>query len=29
MDGSIIDETQAFISRQREALLAQRDAIFT
>jgi hypothetical protein len=29
MDGSIINETQAFITRQREALLAQREAIFT
>jgi hypothetical protein len=28
MDGSIIDETQAFITRQREALLAQRETIF-
>jgi hypothetical protein len=29
MDSAIIDETQAFITRQREALLAQREAIFT
>src|SRR5580700_10300464 len=29
MDSAIIDETQAFITRQREALVAQREAIFT
>jgi hypothetical protein len=29
MDASIMNETQAFITRQREALLAQREAIFT
>jgi hypothetical protein len=29
MDSTIIDETQAFITRQRDALLAQREAIFT
>jgi hypothetical protein len=29
VDSTIIDETQAFITRQRDALLAQREAIFT
>jgi hypothetical protein len=29
MDGSIIEETQAFIGRQREALVAQREQIFS
>jgi hypothetical protein len=28
MDGTIIEETQAFIGRQREALVAQREQIF-
>ena|ERR1700722_7068703 len=28
MDGGILAETQAFITKQREALLAQRDGIF-
>jgi hypothetical protein len=28
MDSAIIDETQAFISKQRDALLQQREAIF-
>jgi hypothetical protein len=29
MESSVLAETQAFITRQREALLAQREAIFT
>ena len=29
MQTSVLEETQAFITRQREALLAQREAIFT
>jgi hypothetical protein len=29
VDSTIIDETQAFITRQRDTLLAQREAIFT
>ena len=29
MQGSVLAETEAFITRQREALLAQREAIFT